>query len=263
MSNNFDQEQKKLYNTYVTAKVDDKSYFKDSLNYYLASFILPKSQKTSLIIALLLTSTILYILTSEISKLLPIKQPLPILVKSKDTTTYYPLVKTLRKDYDTDVISINEMVSRYLIENYIIERESYDFRDGDINDINNKLYFIRNNSSSKEYRNFKRSFDRSNKSRPVRFFGKNSYSKVDIASVAFIKEKNKNFIKLAQDFLYINFAKDAIVNYKITRYVGNKKSVIRKRVKISFAFSGINEKSGNIKKRLDFTVNNFVNLKVN
>jgi type IV secretory pathway component VirB8 len=183
------------------------------------------------------------------------------MLTSKDTTLYYPSIKNLRKPYDTEVISINEMVSRYLIENYVSERESYDFRSGDISDINNKLEFIRNNSSSKEYRNFKKYFDRSNPKSPLKFFGKDSYSQVDIISVAFLKEKNQTLVKMAQDFLYLNLAKDAIINYKIRRYIGDKMQHFNKKVKISFSFSGINDKSQNLRKKLDFTVNNFVNLK--
>ena len=83
-----------------------------------------------------------------------------------------------------------------------------------------------------------------------------------MVSVSFVKEKNKNLIKIAQDFLYINLAKEAVVDYKITRYVGNKKISSNKRVAISFSFLGINEKSGGLKKKLNFTVNNFVNLKI-
>ncbi|MDA7704859.1 VirB8/TrbF family protein [Rickettsiales bacterium] len=262
MSNKFNQEQKKIYNDYVTTMVEKKMFFKDSVNYYLLSYISPKCHRTFLIIILLFTSSILYILSEEIIKLLPIKQPLPIMVNAKDSSIYYPAIKSLRKPYDTDVISINEMVARYLIENYITQRESYDFRTANINDINNKLEFIRNNSSSKEYRNFKKYFDRTNPLSPVRFFGKDSYNKVDIISVAFEKEENKNLLKIAQDFLYISLAKEAVVNYKITRYIGNKTSVTKKKARIFFSFSGINKKSGTLKKELDFTVNNFINLKV-
>tara|TARA_B110000259_G_scaffold59887_1_gene70817 strand:+ start:6237 stop:7031 length:795 start_codon:yes stop_codon:yes gene_type:complete len=261
-NNDFDQEQKKIYNDYVTTMVDKNLYFKDSLEYYLSRYVTIRCQRTCLIIILLFASLILYILTFEIIKLLPIKQPLPILISAKDTTKYYPSIKSLRKSYDAEVISINDMVARYLVENYVKQRESYDFRTGDISDINNKLEFIRNNSSSKEYRNFKKLFDRSSPLSPVRFFGKNSYSEVSVVSVSFVKEKNKNLIKIAQDFLYINLAKEAVVDYKITRYVGNKKISSNKRVAISFSFLGINEKSGGLKKKLNFTVNNFVNLKI-
>lgn len=261
MSKNFDNEQKKLYNDYVTTMVEKKMFFKDSINYYLLSYISPKCHRLFLIIILCIITFIIHILSSEIVKLLPIKQPLPIMITSKDTTLYYPSIKNLRKPYDTEVISINEMVSRYLIENYVRERESYDFRSGDINDINNKLEFIRNNSSSKEYRDFKKYFDRFNPKSPLKFFGKNSYSEVDIISVSFLKEENQTLVKMAQDFLYLNLAKDAIVNYKIKRYIGDKVQYFNKKVKISFSFSGINDKSQNLRKKLDFTVNNFVNLK--
>jgi type IV secretory pathway component VirB8 len=148
-----------------------------------------------------------------------------------------------------------------LIENYVKERESYDFRKGNMNELNNKLEFIRNNSSSKEYRNFKKYFNRSNPQSPVRFFGKNAYSEVDIISVSFIKEQNQNLVKLAQDFLYINLAKEAIIDYKIKTYFNNKPSSLRRRVKISFSFPGISDKSGALKKELDFSVNNFAYLK--
>tara|TARA_Y100000389_G_scaffold67683_1_gene64093 strand:+ start:10704 stop:11486 length:783 start_codon:yes stop_codon:yes gene_type:complete len=260
MSNKkFDQEQQKLYNDYVSDMVDNKLYFKDSLKHYLSNYITPRCHRTFLIVILFFTSLILYIVTIEISKLLPIKQSLPILISTKDSTTHFPLIKSLRKPYDTEVMSINDMVVRYLIENYITRRESYDFRSGDINDINKKLEFIRNNSSSKEYRKFKKFFDRSNPTSPVRFFGKDSYSEVDIISVSFTKEKNKNLLKIAQDFLYINIAKEAIINYKINQYVGGVKRISNKKVRISFTFFGINEKSGDLKKQLDFTVNNFEN----
>lgn len=261
MSKDFDNEQKKLYNDYVTTMVEKKMFFKDSINYYLLSYISPKCHRLFLIIILCFITFILYILSSEIVKLLPIKQPLPIMITAKDAALYYPSVKNLRKPYDTEVISINEMVSRYLIENYVRERESYDFRSGDSNDINRKYEFIRSNSSSKEYRNFKKYFDRSNPRSPLKFFGRDSYSEVDIISVSFIREKNQTLVKMAQDFLYLNLAKDAIVNYKIRRYIGDKMQYFNKKAKISFSFSGINDKSQNLRKKLDFTINNFVNLK--
>lgn len=255
-----DSDQQEIYDKYVAKMVDNGFYFKDSIKHYLLSYIAPRYQKTFLIFILLITIPVSYSLITEVSKLLPIKQPLPIVINAKDSTTYYPLIKTLRRNYDPEVISINDMVSRYLIESYISNRESYDFRSGDINDINNKLKYIRNNSSAKEYRNFKKSFDRENPSSPVRYFGKNSYSKVNISFVKFIRDKNKNLVKMAQNFLYFNLSKEAIIDYNIITYFGDKKTIKNKKVKISFTFSGINEKSGKLRKKLDFTVNNFVNL---
>lgn len=252
MSEDLTPEQQKEYHDFIKASVADGSYFADAKDWYFLRYVYPVCERTILFFITIFAGTIFYILATTIMSSFPIKQEVPIVIRPKDQSKYFPVIKKLKDSVELE--NVDEAVSKYLITEYINKREGYDFRKTNLEDLNNQLKYIRNNSSLAEYTNFQSFLSKDNKDTPINYFGKDYQRLVDIESVVFVKPNTSTLIDKARDFVRIELPNEVSVKYRITTKF-NSANVSNERylVKIRFKFSGVNSKKEQNEK-LDFVV---------
>ncbi len=251
MSEDLSVEQKE-YNNFIKASVADGSYFSDAKDWYFFRYVYPVCERTMLFFITIFAGAIFYILTVTITSSFPIKQEVPIIIRPTDQSKYFPVIKKLKDSVDLD--NVDEAVSKYLIAEYVKKREGYDFKKTNLEDLNNQLKYIKNNSSLSEYVNFQAFLSKDNKDTPINYFGKDFQRLVDIESVAFIKPNKSTLVDKARDFVKVELPTEVNVKYRITTKI-NSTIISNERylVRIRFKFSGVAAKTEPHSK-LDFMV---------
>ncbi|MCE3254998.1 MAG: virB8 [Rickettsiaceae bacterium] len=254
-------EEQKEYNDFIKASVEDGSYFKDALDWYLLRCVQPVCERTMLFFIAIVTGFISYVLIIAIINALPIRQQVPIVVRAKDQSRYFPVIKKLK---DSDQLkNIDEAVAKYLLTGYIQKRESYDFRKSDIQALNNRLNYIKNNSSAQEYAQFQSFLNKdTNPESPLTYFGKDFQRLVDIDSVKFSTKSDDASSEQNNYLVFEEVPVNAQISYTLTTKINSVTTSTQKYLaKISFKFSGVaTERKPNSK--LDFIVTSYKIYKV-
>ena len=252
MSEELTQEQKQEYNDFIKASVADGSYFSDARDWYILRYVYPVCERTILFFIAIFAAAIAYILAQTILSSLPIKQEVAVVIRPKDQSRYFPVIKKLKDSVELE--NIDQAVAKYLLTEYIRKREGYDFRKTNLEALNNQLKYIKNNSSLQEYTNFQSFLSKDNKGSPINYFGKDFQRLVDIESVTFLRPNVGTLIDKARDFVKVEVPNEASIKYRIATKI-NSTDISNERylVKIRFKFSGIDAKKKPDSK-LDFMV---------
>ncbi len=262
-------DQAKEYFDFIRSSVKDGSYFKDAMNWYFFRYINPICDRTLLIFGSLIAAVVLFFLAQMIQSAFPLVQRVPIFIQAKDQSLYFPNLVELKPkksspNYDPEVKSLDEIISKYLIINYIKNREEFDYSKARIEDFNKKFNHIRNTSSVNEYQAFQAFMDKNNPTSPLNKFGKKVTKTVKIESILFIRKEPKNFADKAMNYLTSKIPTEAEIRFvAITKDFSsgimqqeNEKYVAK--VNFNFAGVGSNDKS----KNLDFAVNGYKLFKI-
>lgn len=239
---NFDEK----YKESVKFSIDSGNYFKDAFSWYNTVYIKPIVDRTSLIFAFILSIFIIYNVIRLIFSLLPLKEDVYIIIKEKDVSKYQTIVHDLSKNMDAK--TTDEDILRYLLLNYLEERESHNYKSANVSDVNKKLNIIENNSSSDVYNEFKNFMSKNNINGPFYFFGKNVETAVVINSFNFIRVERNNFFDKVKDYFNIKLLPiKAEIFYTLNTKIGSKITSQKKKAVISFDFSGVefDKKTGN------------------
>ena len=251
-----DPQQQKEYNKFIKESVENGSYFKDALEWYMFRYVNPFCERTILLIVAAIAIFVTYNLFFTIKNMLPIKEQLPIIIKAKDEAVYFPVIKKLRDS--KNIRTVDEAIAKYLLIRYLKEREEYDFRRSDIEAVNTKFNIIKNNSSPEEYRDFQSFMNENNPNSPIINFGKNVTRNINIDSFDFKRIQINNFIDKTRDFISLEIPTEAEVKYEaITTVNGNPTSQTFLN-RIFFKFEGVSAKDKEVKnKKLNFTVTDY------
>lgn len=261
-TSNIDDQEIKEYLDSVKKSAADGSYFKDGLDWYMVRYVNPLCDRTIMIFVAIASLISLYCLYIIIDTAFPLVKKVPVIVRAKDQSLYLPYISPLKDKNDKTPITVDEAIAKYLLGIYVKDRESYDFRSGDIEDVNTKFARIKNNSSSLEYKNFQALMSKDNETSPINNFGLNVYRTVEIQSVVFItKEETKaDYYSKLKNFLVAKIPTQAEVRFtQITKTVLENGVADEQRenylARIDFNFAGADRdaKTG----VLDFTVNNY------
>lgn len=258
------------YFEFIKSSVEDKSYFKDGLDWYFFRYLKPICDRTLLIFGSIISLFVLYCLVEMIRGSFPLVEKNPIFVTSKDTSLYFPNLILLKPrsesdKYDPNIETIDQALSKYLIETYVKERESFDFSKAEVESVNRKFNRIRNLSTLEEYRNFQLFMSKDNPISPIHYFGQNVKRDIKVDSVKFIKtEESKDFASRAKEFLLNKIPTQAMVRFTATTTIAKSElevEDVRERfvAEINFFFEGANkDQSGN----LNFVVKEYKLFKV-
>lgn len=239
------------YLEYIKSSVDDGSYFKDALNWYLFRYVTPICDRTLLIFGAIIAAVVLFFLVQMIQMAFPLVEKVPIFVRSQDQSIYFPSLVDLKpkkdqKNYDPNIATVDEAVLKYLLSNYVVNREAFDFSKAEIEDVNKKFNRIKNVSSDEEYRAFQLIMSKDNPASPINYFGLNVKKLVKIDSVQLIKEQPKDFANKAKVFLSNKIPTDAEIRFTVTDISAPsdapeqvKRDSSRYIAKINFAFDGV------------------------
>jgi type IV secretory pathway component VirB8 len=151
---------------------------------------------------------------------------------------------------------------RNLLTKYLEKRENYDFRKINLTKLNNRLSYIKNNSSDREYKNFQGFLSKDNPESPIVYYGKDFQRVVNVESVSFKRNQQDNLLDKAIDFIPNKIPSEADIRYTITNKVNSKNTETKRYLtRINFKFSGIDAKN-KAKSKLSFTVISYKTYKI-
>ena len=234
------------YKESVKFSIDSGNYFKDAFSWYNTVYIKPSVDRTSLIFTFVLSVFIIYNVVNLILSLLPLKEDIYIAIREKDLSKYQTIVKDISKTEDTK--TTDEDILRYLLINYVEERESHNYKAANIKDFNKKLKIIENNSSVDVYNEFGNFMSKNNANGPFYFFGKNVETSVVIDSFEFIRVHRDSVFSKLKDYFNIKLLPiRAEIFYTLNTKIGDKLVSQKRKAVISFDFSGVevDKKTGN------------------
>ena len=163
-------------NTEIAQMVRDGTYFRDSLSWYFNKYMI-RSQVFVLALCVLCCALSLGTIVVSLYELYPLSKIHYFIneVDEVDGKSYY--LQNI-DDIKHKDISANESLAYYLIEQYIINRQSYSL--ASYREKTNAEY-VRHNTIKKEYHKFISEIRSGNKDSPVRRLGTNFYieAKVD------------------------------------------------------------------------------------
>ena len=196
-----DEIQNEYYN-FIKESVLNGKYFKDGREWYIFKYVTPICDRALLSISIIVIFIILYMIQAMGSSMYPIKVSQAIFIPPKDLSLYSISISNIKPkrgeaNYDPEVQTFDESVLKFLILNYIKNRESFDFRAGLVEDVNKKFNQIKSNSTFREYKNFQLIMSKNNKNSPIHNFGKNIKKEISINSIKFIRKEGKNAFEKA------------------------------------------------------------------
>ncbi len=213
-----DDEARHEYNEFIKKSVLSGQYFKDGHDWYIFRYITPICDRAILFVSLLVLLLVIYTVKIMGDSLFPLVVSQPIFTSPKDPTIYQTRIVKLKpkkgeKDFDYQVETFDESILKYLISNYITNREGYDFSDAEIEDVNKKFSFIKSNSTFREYKNFQLIMSKDNKNSPINNFGKNVEKSVNIDFIKFKRKEGKNIFEKALFFIANSVPLEAEVEF--------------------------------------------------
>lgn len=239
---NFDEN----YKESVKCSVKNGKYFKEAFDWYSNTYLRSIVDRTFFVFLSIMGIIIIYYVISLIFMILPLKENIYIPIREKDLTKYETSIVDLSKNSVSK--SSDEQILQYLITNYVIERETHNYKSANISDINDKLIKIQNTSSRDVYNEFKYFMSSEYKDGPYYYFGKDIETEVKINSFEFIRVKRDNLISKIIDYFNVNLMPiRAEVKYTLTTKIGDNITKQKRKAVLSFKFVGV-EYNENTKK---------------
>lgn len=252
------------YRDFVKESAVDGTYFKDALDWYLLRYVSPLCDRTVMIFVAAIGAISLFFLIQIIDGLFPLVEKVPIVIRSKDQSLYTPFIKPLRSE-ESGALTVDDAIAKYLLSIYVNDRESYDYRKSEVEDVNLKFNRMKNTSSYSEYKNFQLFMSKDNADSPLNQFGHNIYRTVEVKSVNFVKAQQQDYYIKLKSLFSSALPTEAEVRFVMTTHTfdeGNNEKANRVNylAKVKFNFSGANRgaKSG----FMNFAVNSYKLYKV-
>lgn len=242
-----EQEQKAEYQQFVKEAAFDGSYFKDALDWYMLRYVSPLCDRTTMMFVSIIGAISIFCLVQIIDGLFPLVEKVPIVIRSKDQSLYTPFIKSLRSSENKD-LTVDDAIAKYLLAVYVNDRESYDYRKSEVEDVNRKFNRIKNTSSYSEYKNFQLFMSKDNENSPLNDFGRNVFRTIEVQSVTFIKNKDQDYYLRLKTFFQSSLPTEAEVRFVATMHSfdennNEKKESTNYLAKIKFNFSGADRKA--------------------
>ncbi len=241
-----EEQQKAEHHGFIKESANDGSYFKDAHDWYFFRYVSPLCDRTLMIFVAIVGAISLFFLIQIIDGLFPLVQKVPIAIAAKDQSIYTPFVKSLRNAKDDSTVDTS--IAKYLLSVYINDRESYDYRDSNVESVNKKFRRIRNTSSFNEYKNFQFFMGKDNPDSPLNDFGREAYRTVEVKSVTLLKNQNENYYSLLRNFFLSAEPSEAEVRFVVTTHRTNDEEVenvekINYLAKVKFTFGGVDRRA--------------------
>lgn len=168
-------------------------------------------------------------------------------------------------NFDPEVQNFDDSILKFLLINYVKNREEFDFSKSNIEDVNKKFNRIKSNSNLREYKNFQAIMSKENKNSPIQFFGRNVKKTIALESIKFNRPKPKNFAQKILFFIANSIPLEADIRFlSTTRTVdefGFEKITSEIFLaKIKYDYQPIFKKDNQTK--INFSVNKYVLYKV-
>lgn len=267
-----DQEVEAEYNKFIQENIQNNKYFEDAKDWYFFRYVSPICDRTYLFIAIAILFSLMFVIYKINLAIFPLRIVQPIYIQAKNDIGPYDvnLVKLKPKkgeaNYDRNVENFDDSIIKFLLVKYIKDREEFDFRKGDVTDLNLKYSLIKNNSSFLEYKNFQKIMSKENRSGPIQYFGKNYFKTVVINNIRFYRKEPANIAQKLLYFIISPIPYQADIRFQgILHYIddyGNNISTIENFIaKINYEYQAIYK--NDFQPNLNFMVNKYTLYKIN
>lgn len=171
-------------NRSISEYVKSGQYYEDAKNAYIAKYVLPLSER-----AYLLIITCFYIVTILVSVYYyhntnPAQEQIRYVVSADDISNSYAVIQ----DVGSDKILPQINVAKYILGNYVANRESYVYDDDKMQD---QLNFVRNTTVGTEYLRYKEVNSIDNPYSSIMIYQNNYTRKIQIKRVDLLKTKGE------------------------------------------------------------------------
>ena len=161
----------------IRKSVADGSYFNNTKKWFDDIYHRPIGERSFFILIMFLSATTIFFSTLSYVSMLPLSRTAPYTIYSEDISEELPIISRLRKERSED---INISLARFLISNYVKEREYYKY-----NVIKLEWQFnrIRSTSSADEFARYQKFVNPENPSSPFTKYGRKGLRDVNVYKI--------------------------------------------------------------------------------
>jgi len=252
------EESEKANYEYITQSIEDGSYYKRALDWYLFKFCKPISERIYWFIVAALFVIMIYKLYNQIQDWYPLKINRPIVLINTDSE-FKQVVRKMENPYR----NADYAILRYLIRNYIKMREEYLKGSIDLLKIDHRLKKITNNSTREISKEFQKIFDTDDLRNPLKRLGRSGSRKIEVISLNLDIKKLSFFDRIKKFNKLIEMPRNAVVTYKVYETSARRKKEELWQVRVTFNYAGviIDSEKNNIT-LTEFTVTDYKNKKL-
>lgn len=160
----------------VAKNVKSGQYFEDARQWYTYKYVGPVTERSTLLVMLVVMGLALCVVSYTFYALYPIKEKIPLIIKSHDAISSDPFIRPLGED----LMYPQKSLAEYLIRDYIENRESYNFEKRE-----KYLLRIKNASSKQVFKQYTTEISITNPQSPVLVYQNGLRRYVEIVSIHF------------------------------------------------------------------------------
>lgn len=158
----------------IRQSVADGSYFNNTKQWFDEVYHRPIGERSFYIMIMFLSAVTIFFSTITYFSMQPLKRTIPYTIYSKDIAEELPNIKPLRKVPAED---LNLAIARFLITNYVTERENYRY---DVVKLEWQFNRVRSTSGEAEFKRYQQTINPENPSSPFTKYGRNGTREVAI-----------------------------------------------------------------------------------
>ncbi len=150
----------------IRKSVADGSYFNNTKQWFDEVYHRPIMERSFFILMMVLSVLTIFFSIITYFSMMPLSRTVPYTIYSNDLAEELPLIKALRHQPAED---INIAVSRFLLSNYLTERENYRY---DVTKLEWQFNRIRSTSGEQEFQRYQTFINPENPSSPFNKYGR-------------------------------------------------------------------------------------------
>ncbi len=169
-------------NRSISEYVKTGQYYLDARKWYANRFVYIASERTYIVMLLILFGTALMILGFFFMQTNPAPPEITYVSRTPDIARYYSVIFSAGKANDKPQVQ----VTKYMLAKYVRVRESYVF-----SGIEDQLNFVKNTTAPQGYLNYANMMSINNPSSPMMLYQDENIKKVDIQDILLLDSKEK------------------------------------------------------------------------
>jgi type IV secretion system protein VirB8 len=135
-------------NRSISEYVKSGQYYEDAKNAYIGKYILPFSERSYLLVIICFYIFTILVSVYYYQNTNPAQEQVRYMVSTDDISTSYAVIQ----DVGSDKVAPQINIAKYILGNYVVNRESYVYNDDKMQD---QLNFVRNTTVGTEYLKYK------------------------------------------------------------------------------------------------------------
>lgn len=174
----------------IRKSIADGSYFDNSRKWFDDLYHQPIGERSFFILIMILSVITIFFSTITYFSMQPLSRTVPYTIYSQDLSEELPIIKALRAEPSEN---INLSLARFLISNYVTEREAYRY---DVVKLEWQFNRIRSTSGEQEFARYQQFINPENPSSPFTKYGRASTRTVSIYNINIDLEKKPKTAKV-------------------------------------------------------------------